>query len=46
MTFTDIYTAIDNSLTDQQRIMDMMDADCDYDLDFVKRQINKLENNG
>ena len=46
MTLTEIYTTIDNNLEDQQRIMDMMDADVDYDLDFVKSQINKMENNG
>lgn len=30
MTFTELYTAIDNQIEDTQRIMDMSDAD--YDL--------------
>jgi hypothetical protein len=43
MTLTEIYTAIDNNLTDDQRAMDRMDADRDYDLALTFKRIKEME---
>jgi hypothetical protein len=43
MTFTRLYTAIDNQLVDDQREMDRMDADYNYNMDYVMSNIRKME---
>ena len=43
MTLTELYTAIDNNLTDDQRDMDRMDADRDYDLSLTFKRIKQME---
>ncbi len=43
MTFTRLYTAIDNQLVDDQRAMDRMDADWMYDMEFIQSNIRSME---
>ena len=43
MTFTRLYTAIDNNITDDQRAMDRMDADRDYDIALTFKRIKQME---
>lgn len=43
MTLTELYTAIDNNLTDDQRDMDRMDADRDYDMSLTFKRIKQME---
>jgi hypothetical protein len=42
MTYTELYTTIDNNLTDDQREMDRMDADRDYDLSLTYKRIKQM----
>jgi len=44
MTYTELYTTIDNNLTDDQREMDRMDADRDYDLSLTYKRIKQMHN--
>lgn len=41
MTFTELYNTIDNQLVDEQRAMDRMDRDRDYDINYVNQKVKQ-----
>jgi len=43
MTTVELYTALQNDLVDDQRAMDRMDADRDYDLSLTFKRIKQME---
>ena len=43
MTKTELYSTIENNLVDDQRAMDRMDADRDYDIAYTFFKIRNME---
>tara|TARA_B100000767_G_C19757483_1_gene533596 strand:- start:397 stop:600 length:204 start_codon:yes stop_codon:yes gene_type:complete len=43
MTTTELYTTLENDLVDDQRAMDRMDADRDYDLALTYKKIKQMD---
>lgn len=41
MTTAELYTTLQNDLVDEQRAMDRMDADRDYDINYVNQKVKQ-----
>jgi 1,4-dihydroxy-2-naphthoate octaprenyltransferase len=41
MTTVELYTTLQNDLVDEQRAMDRMDRDRDYDINYVNQKVKQ-----